>query len=222
MSDNRSIFPLFLPKRKVEIDRHVRVSFNCMLTLYAFAVFFLWGLSDQNNIWEEEFVIRYKLQNSHTLIFQHSLTDKMTRAKEQIDSRKMTREKFSDWIFGSIHLVTIWESFIYVYGFFFTVDSAEIQILNPWVKIPEDWNSGSYSDESSTSSESSYAMSSAQAQYYSSSYGGSDTGTEPFFDHAMMTNLSEHLGTNAFLRCRVKKLGDGTVGQPICRKIYFI
>ena len=94
------------------------------------------------------------------------------------------------------------------------MDSAEIQILNPWVKIPEDWNSGSYSDESSsssTSSESSYSMSSAQAQYYSSSYGGSDTGTEPFFDHAMMTNLSEHLGNHAFLRCRVKKLGDGTV-----------
>lgn len=96
------------------------------------------------------------------------------------------------------------------------VDSAEIQILNPWVKIPDDWNSGSYSDESSTSSESTYSMSSAQAQYYSSSYGGSD-GTEPFFDHAMMTNLSEHLGNHAFLRCRVKKLGDGTVRK----KIYF-
>lgn len=97
---------------------------------------------------------------------------------------------------------------------YFSVDSAEIQILNPWVKIPDDWNSGSYSDESSsTSSESTYSMSSAQAQYYSSSYGGSDTGTEPFFDHAMMTNLSEHLGSNAFLRCRVKKLGDGTVSE---------
>ncbi len=101
----------------------------------------------------------------------------------------------------------------FIIKFKFAVDSAEIQILNPWVKIPDDWNSGSYSDESSTSSESSYSMSSAQAQYYSSSYGGSNTGTEPFFDHAMMTNLSEYLGNHAFLRCRVKKLGEGIVSS---------
>jgi len=104
------------------------------------------------------------------------------------------------------------------------VESPEtIQSLNPWVKIPEDWKS-SYPDEGTTSSEQ-YFPSHAQARYSSggSSGGGGgglhhrepgigpDGQPEPYFDHAMMTNLSEHLGSHAFLKCRVKNLGDRTV-----------
>lgn len=97
-----------------------------------------------------------------------------------------------------------------------------IQSLNPWVKIPDDWKRSS--DEGTTSSAESYYPShvGAEANFYSGggaasyrSSGGSKhkagDDEEPFFDHAMMTNLSEHLGSHAFLRCRVKNLGDRTV-----------
>lgn len=71
-----------------------------------------------------------------------------------------------------------------------------------------DWKDA-HPDEGLTSSEEYYASS---AQDHSGS-GHSDTkpDNEPFFDHAVMTNLSEHLGSHAFLRCRIKNLGDRTV-----------
>lgn len=89
----------------------------------------------------------------------------------------------------------------------FSESPETIQSLNPWVKIPEDWKN--HVDESITSSEEFYASS---AQVHSSS--GSREGKsdiEPYFDHAVMTNVSEHLGSHAFLRCRIKNLGDKTV-----------
>ncbi|XP_035703498.1 uncharacterized protein LOC110843505 [Folsomia candida] len=107
-----------------------------------------------------------------------------------------------------------------------SLESPE-SIHDSWVKIPTDWRP---SEEGTTSSEQ-YLPSHAQASFYSSgssggssyrrgSYGhgpksgggnGPDGQPEPYFDHAMMTNLSEHLGSHAYLRCRVKNLGDRTV-----------
>ncbi|CAG7730320.1 unnamed protein product, partial [Allacma fusca] len=98
--------------------------------------------------------------------------------------------------------------------------SAEtIQSLNPWVKIPEDWKN-SYPDEGTTSSENFFQPSSAESRSYhqgSASVAEArqrgidpEHANEPYFDHAMMTNLSEQLGNHAFLRCRVKNLGDRT------------
>lgn len=88
---------------------------------------------------------------------------------------------------------------------FFAVESPE-SIHDSWVKIPTDWRP---SEEGTTSSEQ-YLPSHAQASFYSSgssggssyrrgSYGhgpksgggnGPDGQPEPYFDHAMMTNLS--------------------------------
>lgn len=92
---------------------------------------------------------------------------------------------------------------------FSTVESPEtIQSLNPWVKIPEDWKNA-HTDEGITSSEEYYASSAQVHSGSGHSEGKSDI--EPYFDHAVMTNLSEHLGSHAFLRCHIKNLGDRMV-----------
>jgi hypothetical protein len=93
------------------------------------------------------------------------------------------------------------------------------------VKIPEDWKS-SYPEEGTTSSEQYFPLH-AEARHSSGGGGsrsshyrepgvGPDGQPEPYFDHAMMTNLSVILGQNIFLNCRVKNLGkDQTVRAEI-------
>lgn len=110
--------------------------------------------------------------------------------------------------------------YLYINLYFVWTESPEtIQSLNPWVKIPEDWKSA-HTDEGITSSEEFYA-SSAQVHSGSDANDGKPE-IEPYFDHAMMTNLSEHLGSHAFLRCRVKQLGDRTVSFTTYLHCFFI
>ena len=94
-----------------------------------------------------------------------------------------------------------------------------IQSLNPWVRIPDEWKN-TYSEEGTTSSEAYSQPSSAESRtsYHQAPVAearqrgvDADLNNEPYFDLAMMTNLSEQLGNHAFLRCRVKNLGDRTV-----------
>jgi len=40
---------------------------------------------------------------------------------------------------------------------------------------------------------------------------------EPYFDHARTTNVSEHMGSHAILRCKVKNLGDRAVSIWQCK-----
>jgi len=97
-----------------------------------------------------------------------------------------------------------------------------IQSMNPWVKIPEEFYAAYAGDVDGQGTTLSSPSSSSAGQtrpahvaslmaHGSGRRVGGDASTEPFFDHAMMTNLSEHLGSHAYLRCRVKNLADRVV-----------
>lgn len=82
-----------------------------------------------------------------------------------------------------------------------------------WVKIPDEWKLTSFveEDSSSISSENYPQPNSAESRLLGKGGFSEEQKNEPYFDHAMMTNLSEQVFSHAFLKCKVKNLGDRTV-----------
>jgi len=114
--------------------------------------------------------------------------------------------RFSLFVYVGGKSFFLWKLFYVILA-----DSPEtIQSLHTWVRIPEDWADP---DEEDTS------RASVDGPAQSKNYGGGERESrnmgrgvvEPFFEHAMMTNISEQVDSHAFLRCRVKNLGDRTV-----------
>jgi len=103
--------------------------------------------------------------------------------------------------------------FLWKLFYLILVESPEtIQSLNTWVRILEDWADSGEEDISRAPVE---GPASAESKNHggegreSKNMGRGDV--EPFFEHAMMTNISEQVDSHVFLRCRVKNLGDQTV-----------